>query len=259
MCPLTAQPLFFVGYAQGVMWSRLGVCVCLVVLGLVGWGCVEKEKAVPQPANKPAGATCRVASECQAGLACADRACVPAPRQANESCGLHALCAEGLVCNPSAITDRKTYSDEDYGPSDSYGDRCLTPEGLAAQKLQQERALLEKSGLSDEEVAAKMTVVEAPAAATGPGLAVRVVRTESTIRGDRETVFAACRDTERLISGSCGLIQGDNSIRSRMDNPDIGVTGHSASDTVGARWTCVGVRGNTVIAKALCQVLPEAK
>jgi len=226
------------------------------LVGLIGWGCVQ-EKEAPVPQAKPAGASCRVASECQQGHACADRICVRAPRQANESCGEHAACAEGLVCQRSAITERKTGDDEDYGPSDTYGDHCLTPEGVAAEKLQQERALLAKSGLSDEEIAAKM-VAEAPVVAAGPGLRVRVVRTESKVVGERGTVFAACRDTERLVSGSCGLVQGDMAIRRRTDDPEVGVTGESDSDTVGARWTCVGTRGDTVIAKALCQAVPTA-
>lgn len=240
------------------MWKRSCTFVSVVAVGLTSWGCALKEEAPAAPPRKAAGEVCRVASECQGGFACADRVCVRVPRQANESCGEHAACGPGLICQRSAVTERKTWEAEDYEPSDTYGDHCLTPEGLAAELAHAERVLLEKSGLSEEEIDAKMTVAEAPTVATGPGLPVRVVRTESKVVDERGTVFAVCRDSERLVSGSCGRVQGDDVLRRHVDDPEVGVTGHSDSDTVGARWTCVGKRGDTVIAKALCQALPMA-
>ena len=226
--------------------------LAVVLIALVG--CSEENEATSISPRKPLGAICRVPAECEPGLGCADRVCVKVPRQDGESCSMWARCAEGLVCNQSAITDRKSHDDANYEPSESYGDRCRAPDDLAAER---ERKLLEKSGLSEEEIAKKLdAVAEAPKPASGPGLRVRVVRTEATIGTARGTVFASCRGSERLVSGSCGWAQGSPGVRGHIDDVDSGVAGHSDTDTVGARWVCVGGKGDRVVAKALCQALP---
>lgn len=224
--------------------------------------CACDEKPAATPEKRPNGAACRSSPQCESG-GCADQVCVEVPRKAGESCGKHARCADGLVCHESTQSERKSYRDTGYDPSMTYGDLCRDPADVpeieAERQRAAERKMLESSGLSEEEIANKMAVAEAPGTASaGPGLPVRVVRTQTRIGNARGTVIAACRDTERLISGSCGIERNSNVIRSRIDDPDVGVTGYSEVDTVGASWTCVGRRGDTVVVKALCQALPPA-
>jgi integration host factor subunit beta len=64
----------------------------------------------------------------------------------------------------------------------------------------------------------------------------------------RERVNAACKPDERLVGGGC---------RAEYPLPSSYPSGHSAEDTVGARWNCTVSMGNhEVTAYALCSKLP---
>jgi len=100
--------------------------------------------------------------------------------------------------------------------------------------------MLEASGALRETAEVKANNTPNPSVGS-----VRVVEVEG-----EGHVFAACRETERLIGGSC---EG----KAEENRPSA----FSASDTIGARWSCSADRSwEPVKAFALCALVaaPEA-
>jgi hypothetical protein len=142
-------------------------------------------------------------------------------------------CAKGLFC---------------------HDERCMTWDDVEAAKTAAAEAKRQRHEAEDQkkelrmlrEAGAKLPAAEVRDAAPAtpdavpmpPGDAVRVVELS-----DRGFAIAACRDGERLIGGGC---EGEQLI---ADRPE----GHSAADTLGARWRCeVSWRDGEVKAFALC-------
>ncbi len=183
-------------------------------------------------AKQPAalGGECEWLHECQTGMICLDRACAP-HRVAGESCDDKQLifCGVGLLCGDTGV--------------------CITAQEAEEKRKAQEeaakRAMLVQSGLDHDEIEAAERPVAENEPAVGGGLAVRVSRTDSIGSG-----FAACRVDERLIGGSC---ESKGTLTTSVPRD------FSATDTVGARWTCAtNTKETPLVSYALCQQLPTA-
>lgn len=134
--------------------------------------------------------------------------------------------------------------------------RCARPDDpelVAEQEADRarERTFLAESGVTPSEHAERPAAPTPPAAPSAEAGAVRIVRVST--QGTGAWVVAACRPDERLVSGGCTLDE-PNRVLTLPSYP----TSDSATDTIGARWTC-GRREWTehlkIEAYALCQRL----
>ena len=192
----------------------LGLAICLVFTVL---GCVEKRGLWQR---------CAKSSDCGAGLTC-----VGVPPTGRRLCmGLAA--AKKLKQRESVLNELFALRAQK---------RALRARKLRKRvRTRKEMRLLKQSGV----VQPGRVERDAPPATTHAG-PVRV----RTTKGKGE-IFAACRDTERLVGGGC-----DAALKtvqaSRPSNYD-------PKDTVGARWLCRVWPHENVVAFALCMHLVEA-
>ncbi|MGC4091319.1 MAG: hypothetical protein QM756_26260 [Polyangiaceae bacterium] len=172
------------------------------------------------------GSPCAENYQCdyEHGASCIRNVCQPTGTKPGDPCG---LCAVGLTC-----VDRQ----------------CLDPEGERRHAEAKAAAARKAEADKDAQMLAASGVDASPTAEVaahppGPGTRVRTVEVTAKLRA-----FAACKPDERLVGGGC---------RAEYPLPSSYPSGHSAEDTVGARWNCTVSMGNhEVTAYALCSKLP---
>jgi hypothetical protein len=144
-------------------------------------------------------------------------------------------CNAGLKCTPQTHT-------------------CARPDhpeilADAEKAAARERVFLAQSGVEPSDHAERPPTAPAPTAGS-PG-EIRIVRVSN--QGLGAWAIAACRPTERLVSGGCTVSDQDLVMQPSYPSSD------SETDTIGGRWTCGWRDNNTASMRmeafALCQRL----
>lgn len=197
---------------------RLRVGVVLAFAATLAAGSCKKT-------NVELGGECELHGDCHRDLQCVEERCAPR-RKVGEPCDSKRaiLCERTLSCTPGNVCQTLAW----------------VAERARQEGLERERKMLLESGIDPKRVDDQQGAAESPAPPTGSGAAVRVVVVESEGPG-----FAACRADERLIGGTCSVDKASG-FRSAPE-------GFSASDTVGARWTCDAPKNRKTTSTALCQ------